>query len=82
MKNTIQQKLNNASRILDGMSKERLIELWEVISQKKTTVEVAEVRGWILQKLEEICPVEMDRYYDGFYYDEDLRSFVLEGRIS
>ena len=61
---------------LKGLSLEKLLELWDEVSKKKTTVEVAEVRGWILEAIEDKNPEGFNEYLDGFYEDEDLRRFV------
>lgn len=54
-----------------------LVEMWEEIMVKEMSQEIATTRGWILTALEEKNPVGMDKYYDGFYEDEELRNFVL-----
>ena len=61
---------------LKNLSLEKLLELWNEVSKKKTTVEVAEVRGWILEAIEDKNPEGFNEYLDGFYEDEDLRRFV------
>ena len=62
---------------LNKMSIERLVDLWDEISKMKVTQEIADVRGWILEALEEKNPEGMDAYYEIFGEDEDLRKYVL-----
>jgi len=68
---------SKAREAMNKMSVDKLVPLWEETSKKKTTPEVAEVRGWILDALENKNPEGLDNYYDGFYEDEQLRDFVL-----
>jgi len=67
----------NAKNLLSNMTLEQLIEQWELISLQKVTQEVAMVRGWLLEALEEKAPEAMDNYYSDFYEDSDLRKIVL-----
>lgn len=64
-------------KLLEKMSLENLIEQWEIVSKMKVTSEIATVRGWILEALEEKAPDKMDAYYDGFYEDAELRKVLL-----
>lgn len=63
-----------AAELLSKMTTEQLIEQWELISKEKMTQYVADTRGWLMKELELRNPEAMDKFYDDFLEDDELRT--------
>lgn len=73
---TREQANKKAKAMLSKYTLDQLIEQWEIICTKKTTMDVVNVRGWILEALEEKEPEKMESFYDSFAQDLELRNYL------
>lgn len=74
---TIEQANKRAKEILSRYTTSQLLEQWEILCTKETTIDVINARGWLLDALEEREPQKMEKFYDDLSAkDTDLRKYL------
>lgn len=56
---------------------EQLLELWELTAKQKPSVELAIVRGWLMDELEIRDQKGFNAWLDDDRPDEDLRKYMM-----
>ena len=51
---------------LKGMSEKKLVELWNEVDKKEVNLEVAKVRGWLMEALEAKNPEAFDAWMEDY----------------
>ena len=71
--------MKKAQDLLNGMSIVDLVAQWEEVSKMEVTPEIATVRGWLMDALENKNPEAFDKYLDDENCtDEDLRKYFID----
>ena len=56
-----------------------LLDEFELTTDKETTLEVATVRGWIMDEIESRYPEAFDKWLDAYADDSKLKYYIMEG---
>lgn len=71
--------MKKAHEMLNKMSVVDLVAQWEAVSKMEVTTEIATVRGWLMDALEDKNPEAFDKYLDDENCaDEDLRKYFID----
>lgn len=69
---------NITIRAIKGASLEQLLDLWESTTSAPVSLELATVRGWLMDEIQRRRPAGFDAWLDAEYPDDaDLRPLVL-----